>query len=393
MFIIELIRWLFGYINFRAFEGFPDRFINLCTKNQIPLWNIKNVGGRLSASTTIQGYLNIRDSARKSGMKVRAIEKKGLVFFLKKHKKRVGVLIGASICVVIFTILSQFVWNISVVGNDTLETDFILSAFEDYGIKLGSKVTKEQMQEAAEKAVIEIEKLSWATINQKGTVLVIEVREKKDAPEMYDNSKPTNVIAKEDGLILGLDILYGNAEAKVGSAVTKGDLLISGIAKHPDGSESLIHADGHIKALVKKKNVSNAMNFSCFNIINESKRKSLFFFGVKIPFGKNVPKSFYSLHNSFLESDEMLLPLGIITEYGAVYSDEKRETSENLQNKLALYANALYVRELLEYCEIKSSYVTTKNTENGNEYSFFAECEQEIGTLQEIYVEKTNDIA
>ena len=85
MFIIELIRWLFGYINFRAFEGFPDRFINLCTKNQIPLWNIKNVGGRLSASTTIQGYLNIRECAKKSGMNVRVVEKKGLIFFLKKQ--------------------------------------------------------------------------------------------------------------------------------------------------------------------------------------------------------------------------------------------------------------------------------------------------------------------
>ncbi|MBR2455374.1 MAG: sporulation protein YqfD [Clostridia bacterium] len=393
MFIIELIRWLFGYINFRAFEGFPDRFINLCTKNEVPLWNIKNVGGRLSASTTIQGYLNIRECAKKSGMKVRVVEKKGLIFFLKKHKKRVGIAIGIAICILLFTILSQFVWNISVVGNDTLETEFILSAFEDYGIKVGKRITKEQMQDAAEKAVIDIEKLSWATINQKGTVLVIEVREKVDAPEMYDNSKPTNVIAKEDGLILSLDILYGNAEAKIGSAVTKGDLLISGIAKHPDGSESLIHADGHIKALVKKRNISNASSFNCYNLITENKRKSLFFFGAKIPFGKKVPNSFYSLHNSFLESDEMLLPLGIITEYGAEYSSEKCELSENLQNKIALYDNALFVRELLDYCDIKTSSVTAKTTEYGQEYSFFAECEQEIGVLQEIYVEKTNDIA
>ena len=113
-----------------------------------------------------------------------------------------GIVIGAFICLIIFTILSQFVWNISVVGNDKLETDFILNAFEDYGIKIGTRVTKEQMKEASEKAVIDIAELSWATINQKGTVLVIEVREKVDVPEMYDNSKPTNVIAKEDGVIL-----------------------------------------------------------------------------------------------------------------------------------------------------------------------------------------------
>ena len=107
----------------------------------------------------------------------------------------------------------------------------------------------------------------------------------------------------------------------------------------------------------------------------------------------SFPNTFYSLHNSFLESDEMLLPLGIITEYGAEYSSEKCELSETMQNKIALYDNALYVRDLLDYCDIKTSSVTAKTTEYGQEYSFFAECEQEIGVLQEIYVEKTNDIA
>lgn len=383
MLIIELIRWLFGYINFQASEGFPDRFINLCTNNSIPLWNIQNIGGNLSASTTIEGYLNIRSSAKKSGMKLRVKEKKGLVFFLKKHKRRVGIVIGAFICLIIFTILSQFVWNVSVVGNDKLETDFILNAFEDYGIKIGTRVTKEQMKEAAEKAVIDIAALSWATINQKGTVLVIEVREKVDVPQMYDNSKPTNVIAKEDGVILSLDILYGNAEAKIGSAISKGDLLISGVVNHPDGSQSLIHADGHIKALVKKNKITNSNAFSLYKLQNESERKNLFFFGLKLPFGKKVPETFFTEHKSFLETDEMQLPLGIITEYGAEFSADKFEKTESLQKKLALYDNALYVCDLLDYCEIKSSYIIEK----GNEYEFCAECEQEIGILQEIYVE------
>ena len=105
--------------------------------------------------------------------------------------------------------------------------------------------------------------------------------------------------------------------------------------------------------------------------------------GLFVTFGKKVTKSFYSIHNSFLESDEMLLPLGIITEYGAEFSTNEIEKTESLQNKLALYSNALCVRDLLDYCEIKSSYIIEKVSE----YEFCAECEQEIGILQEIYVE------
>ena len=122
---------------------------------------------------------------------------------------------------------------------------------------------------------------------------------------------------------------------------------------------------------------------SLYKLQNESKRKSLFFFGLKLPFGKKTPETFFTEHKSFLETDEMQLPLGIITEYGAEFSSDEFEKSESLQKKLALYDNALYVRALLDYSEIKSSYIIEK----GNEYEFCAECEQEIGVLQEIYVE------
>lgn len=77
---INFIRYLFGYVNFRAFGGFSDRFLNLCAKDNIPLWNVKNVDGRISGSTTINGYLSIRRPAKKAGMKVRITEKKDLYF-------------------------------------------------------------------------------------------------------------------------------------------------------------------------------------------------------------------------------------------------------------------------------------------------------------------------
>lgn len=393
MLIIELIRWLFGYVNFTACDGFADRFINLCTKAEIPLWNIQNIGGKLTASTTLDGYIEIRHPARKSGMRVRISEKKGLVFFLKKHKKRIGLLVGATLIVAMLVFLSQFIWSVSVVGNTTIDEDLILETFEEYGVKVGARITKEEIETAEEKVGVQIPELSWVTVNRKGAVAVIEVREKVNAPEMYDKTTPTNLVASEDGVVLGVDILYGNAEVKIGSAVAKGDLLISGVITHPDYTESLIHADGHVKALVKKKNISSCNSFDFYKLIEEKTKKSIFFFGLKIPLGLNVPQSFYTKHNSFIETDEILLPVGIITEYGATFNEEKTDMSEEFKNKIALLNNALYIKEILDYCEIKTSYMVPKSTGNVMEYEFYAECEQEIGTLQEIYIEKTDDIA
>lgn len=392
MLIIQFLRYLFGYINFRAFGGFADRFINLCTKEGIPLWNVKHVNGNITASTTVEGYLAIRSPARKSGMHVLATEKKGLKFFLRKYKTRVGILAGVVVSSIIIFTLSQFVWSVSVVGNTTLDDDFLLSAFENYGVKVGVPISSVDNDDVVQSVMRDIEKLSWASVNMKGSVVVIEVREKTDAPEIYDASKPTNVVANEDGVILSIDVLYGNEEVKPGSAVLKGDLLISGIITHKDGTENAIHADGYVKALVKKQKNFTYNDFSVYNIQTEKTRNLIFFFGLKIPLGTKVSDQFFTEHNSFIENDENLLPLGIITQYGAEFSQEKANPNDNMKEKIALYSNALYVKELLEYSEVRNSSVTRIENQNDIQYEFSAQCEQEIGILKEIYVEKTDDI-
>ncbi len=391
MFIISVIRYILGYINFRAFGGFSDRFLNLCTRDGIPLWNIKNVKGNISASTTIDGYLAIRRPARKSGMRVMAVERKGLVFFLKRNKIRVGLLVGAVVFACITFILSQFVWSISLTGNVDLEEDYLLTAFEEQGVKVGATISSIDSKDAAQQVVSKIEELSWAAVNRKGSVVVIEVREKTPAPDKYDNSVPTNLIADENGLIISIDVLSGNEEIKPGSAVSKGDLLVSGVITYADGREELVHADGYVKALVERKEKFNSKNLSVHKLEKEKTRKKLFFFGIEIPLGTSVGDTFYSKHKSFLESEKIMMPLGIITEYSAEFSDDTVQLNDKTKDMLILWESASYVKNLLDFSVVKNSSVTMNNTEIGNELSLYAECEQEIGVLQEIYVKNNGD--
>ncbi len=391
MIIIQILRYIFGYINFRAYGGFSDRFLNLCTRYGIPLWNIKNVKGNISATTTVEGYLSIRKAVKKSGMKTIVLEKKGLKFFLRKNKIRAGILMGAVVFVCIISFLTRFVWSVSLVGNVDIEEEQLLSAFEKYGVKVGSPISDLDEKEIAKKVVGEFDNLSWAAVNRKGTSVVIEVREKVVAPDMYDDKTPTNLVAEEDGVIISIDALYGEEEVKPGTAVTKGDLLISGIITHPDGTESFIHADGYVKAQVKRNKEFEGNNFLIYEPVNEKKQKSLFFFGARIPFGSSVGEKFFTEHKSFLESEKSLLPVGIITQYSAEFSKDPLQADERTRDILALWDNACYINELLDFNDITKSSVTLKKTKNGNCFAFYGECEQEIGVLQEIYIEKNGD--
>ena len=319
-------------------------------------------------------------------MRVIALERKGLLFFVRKNKIRLGLAAGAVLFVCVTYILSQFVWSVSLSGNIELDEDYILSAFEKQGVYVGAAISSVDNRNAAQQVLSEIEQLSWAAVNRKGTVVVIEVREKTAAPKVYDKSKPTNLIAGEDGLILSVDVLCGNEEIKPGSAVTKGDLLISGVVAYSDGREALVHADGYVRALVTRRNSFNSSETTAYNITTEKVRKKLFIFGIEIPLGKFSQGDIYNSHSSFIENESTMLPLGIITEYTASFSKEKAQLNEESCNMLVLWNSAFYVKELLDFSEVRCVKMTQKNDNLGYEYYLSAECEQEIGVLQEIYV-------
>lgn len=391
MFIIELIRYILGYINFKAYGGFADRFLNLCTREKIPVWNIKNVNGVIYASTTVQGYFALKKPAKKSGMKVSAIDKKGLCFFLRRNKSRVGIAVGTLAFIGVITVLSQFVWSVSVMGNETIDSDYLLTVFENHGVKVGAKISDIDAKSIAQTVVSEVENLSWAAVNRKGSVVVIEVRERTEAPEIYDDKTPTNLIASEDGVILSIDILNGKEEVKPGWAVTKGDLLVSGVITHADGTEVLVHADGYVKANVNKSAEFSDNDISLYAQTFEKTRKKVFFFGIEIPLGRSVPEAFFTEYKSFIKNDDLLLPLGIITEYGAEFSQERYVASDSLKNKVKLFQSACYMKNLTKYSEIEKSELEQVTTPDGTMYQCHATCKQEIGVLQEIYVEKSDD--
>ena len=69
--LLRLIRWSKGYVDFSAYGKFPERFINLTTRNGINVWNLKPVQNGLTATMQVYDYKNIRSIASKSKLRLR----------------------------------------------------------------------------------------------------------------------------------------------------------------------------------------------------------------------------------------------------------------------------------------------------------------------------------
>ena len=320
MSIIRFLRFIFGYVEFCAEGGLPERFINLCSVYHVRLWDVKRVKDKLYAKTMLRDYKNIREAVRRSGVKTRIIKKTGLPFFTFKQRKRVGLVIGVAAAIITVSYLSTMIWTVSVSGNENISDEQILNVFSSLGVKPGAKRRDINAKEISDEALKIFDgDLSFAVVNLNGSNASVEVRESVPAPKIEDNETPCNIVASEDGVVTKVQLYSGQEEIKAGSAVLKGNLLISGVKTNQDKTESLVHAAGNVYAEVEKNISSDFENSEFCAPSREKIRYALYFFNVKIPLG-GVPDYGEKYAVSFLAStDKTVLPMGIIrvraTEY------------------------------------------------------------------------------
>ena len=385
MSIIRFLRFIFGYVEFCAEGGFPERFINLCFVYHVRLLDVKRVKDKLYAKTMLRDYKNIREAVRRSGVKTRIIKKTGLPFFTFKQRKRVGLVIGVAAAIITVSYLSTMIWTVSVSGNENISDEQILNVFSSLGVKPGAKRRDINAKEISDEALKIFDgDLSFAVVNLNGSNASVEVRESVPAPKIEDNETPCNIVASEDGVVTKVQLYSGQEEIKAGSAVLKGNLLISGVKTNQDKTESLVHAAGNVYAEVEKNISSDFENSEFCAPSREKIRYALYFFNVKIPLG-GVPDYGEKYAVSFLAStDKTVLPMGIIRVRATEYNRDFLLEDESCRELLSAKKYTDLCRSELKNCKIISSDIQ----KNGSRLSGAYKCEKQIGVESEIFVEK-----
>lgn len=287
MLVLRLFRFLFGYITFVAKGGFPERFLNLCRINKINLWNLRSENHVIYACSDCAGYKKIRYAAKKSGMKVRIKSKHGLPFFLNRHSHRAGILAGICLCIAVISILSTRIWSVDVTGNVRVPAEKITGVFESLGIRKGVPAENIDIKSVEIEALRRLPEISWLNINIDGSAARIEVRETEEIKEEAESNEPSDIVASRDGQIIILRPFNGTQEQKIGNAVLKGDLLISGITENKDLTVSFGRARGYVVARTNRKiSARQESKIKVRKIAEEKTDYILNFLVFTVPFGK-----------------------------------------------------------------------------------------------------------
>ena len=141
---------------------------------------------------------------------------------------------------------SLFVWDITVSGNETIPESVILDAMEENGLRLGAFIPSLDTERIEGVVILEVDGISFISVNLRGTVANVELRERADNTEIVDIESPSNLVASRDGQISALEITGGVSKVKLGEIVKKGDLLASGVIDSAALGYRLVRARGSI---------------------------------------------------------------------------------------------------------------------------------------------------
>ena len=253
MIVIKLFRLLSGFVIFRASGGFPERFLNLCRAEHIPIWRLRSGSEGLTARTAAADYKRLRPVAAKAGMRLELLRKRGAPFALRQLRGRQGLLIGAGCVCLLLCLLHGRIWSIELQNATAVPSAEILAAFAQAGVRTGARMAALDEGTVERAAVLQLPRIQWVNINFGGCAAVIDVREAKpDAIEDNTNA-PANLVAARDGTILLMQPFRGTAAVRRGLPVLKGELLISGMTENKDGTTRFCRAAGYVTAQTRRR--------------------------------------------------------------------------------------------------------------------------------------------
>lgn len=227
-----LLRYLKGYVKIMLYGSNAERFFNLINARDIHIWNIeKSTDGTFFCTDTKEVY-ELKTVLRKTGMRIHIKERYGLPFFLFYHRKRKAFFAGIFFSWILVYIMSLYVWNIGYEGNLAHTDDELTKFLEELNIGVGMKkdeVNPEHIEKVLRNEYFDI---TWASVEIKGTKLVIHVRENDSQIVANNNENEAlqsgDIISNKTAIVESIITREGTPLVKAGDTVKAGDVLISG---------------------------------------------------------------------------------------------------------------------------------------------------------------------
>jgi len=310
----KVINFFAGNIRLTIECAYPERFVNLCAAERIGLWDLVRIDEvTMGVTMTFRAYKKLKPLLGRVQAEVQKTKKQGIPIFLWRLRKRYALLTGLVIALAVTWIMSLYIWDIRVEGNETVPEAVILSVLDDLGVGIGSFGPGIEPPVIRNQALLELEDVEWLTINRNGSRAVVIIRERTHPPDRIPEDIPSAVYATQSGMIDQMIVWEGTPLVELGDTVEMGQDLITGRVDSLARGTYFGRADARIYARTwHSLSMSMPLEFYEKVYTGEISTKSIIFFGesrINLFFDSGIS---YITYDKIVERFDFTLPGGIV---------------------------------------------------------------------------------
>lgn len=228
MLVRTLWSHLQGYVIIRAKGRRLEALINEAVAAGARLWRLDRATPRLLvARTDAANFRRIARTGRRLGVRVSALEKRGVPFVLGRWRRRRAFLLVGALFVGLFYGLSRFVWFVDVHGVERLPAEEVVAAAARSGLRPGVLRSDVEREEVVLGLHRELPRIAWAAVEIKGALGTVRVVERTEPDPPLQG--PGHIVAAYDGFVERIVVSQGQGLVRVGDTVQRGQPLISGM--------------------------------------------------------------------------------------------------------------------------------------------------------------------
>ncbi len=235
-----------GYAEFNGIGGFAEQFISELMEKNIPLSRVQINGGTVNGRVSPVHYYTCAKTAKQHGVRLRCTKRRGMYFALSHYKNRLGLYIGALVFTVLLTYWQGQIQDISIEGD--VSHSQVREILQECGFEKGVPISDLDFEKARLELLLRVKDAGWVDVSCEGYRVLVNIQTAIDKTEMHiDTDNPTNIISSRDAVIIDYKVKNGSEAISRGSAVRKGQMLVSGTMA--DGAGNLHYEQAEAEVL------------------------------------------------------------------------------------------------------------------------------------------------
>ena len=245
---------LLGYADVAVCHAHAACFFNLCREHHIPYTPLPiKEGAEIVHETDVHFRVRLgvwRELGRLCTSRgIRAVEYRrgGIPVLARRYGRRAGLWAGLLVGAILLWLSGQVVWDVRLEPNEAVDMEQLTAQLKESGLAVGTWLPSLETDAVESRLLLCSEDIAWVSINVRGTVAYVQVRELLK-PSAQTVDEPQNLVASCDGVVDSVRLLAGDAVVHAGELVRKGQLLISGVVDSADTGYRTAAASGEVWA-------------------------------------------------------------------------------------------------------------------------------------------------